>query len=186
MVAYQTRVAQLWPRAFVGIWSVSNIYDTIAATFHDPQVLTSKGFHLDSFLLSHKDDPEIPDTVCFSIVATLILIDLASLYAAVHRSVPATKFSLAIFWFRIILSAVLLMSDVVKLFLDGTVLKNFLPLVLVFGAFTEYAIFGYSLVVMLRDFRGQPRDKLGRLLAESESGVFDEEVSSTPHGPLNI
>ncbi|KAI8602381.1 hypothetical protein EDD21DRAFT_427102 [Dissophora ornata] len=182
MVTFGTRVAQLWPRVFVGIWCVMDICVRIAISFQDLQVLTSRGFHLNSFLLSHKDNYKIPDSILFSFVVVPILVDLVTLYAAVYRSIPATKFSLAIFWFKVVYITLLLVMIVPTTF-HGTALDDF-PLAIVFASIMGDVIYGYSLVVMLRDFRGQPRNRWGCLVALGENAVFEVEVPSVTSHPI--
>ncbi|KAF9342638.1 hypothetical protein BGX26_007143 [Mortierella sp. AD094] len=156
MVAIREYMAQQWPRYVVGFFGSYGLLDAIyiLATF-DYSVL--------------KNPPTGGDLV--ALIALLVLacssliLNSVVFYAAARKSVAATKISLVFYCIGVVL------FGITVLFLMAFIIGGVIPREMwgqiggeiVLTAILE-AVYGWSLLVLLRDARGQARDKWGGLL----------------------
>ncbi|KAG0291856.1 hypothetical protein BGZ98_002831, partial [Dissophora globulifera] len=98
-----------------------------------------------------------------------IIIDTIALYAIFRRSVTATKMSLVLWCLQTLLVVIgaLIFREGFSDFTLSTCLS-------VAMHFLGKLLYGWALLVVLRDLRGQRRDEWGRLVNMDEKSVFDE------------
>ncbi|KAF8927366.1 hypothetical protein EDD21DRAFT_372025 [Dissophora ornata] len=193
MNTLRARTGQLWPRITVGLLSSIHLLRDFALLFIAVRVDSFSKFHQYSSGLTPEEQDKVVRGILIFGAAICAAIDFTALYAALRKSITATKASLA-FWCFQMASAILSISLVVLvLFLSEETRRN-LP---EFSAFTSLHFFlntavqlfyGWALLVMLRDARGQSRNEWGRLTRPDEKGVFEEAgpVSPTGEGYIRI
>ncbi|KAF9342629.1 hypothetical protein BGX26_007158 [Mortierella sp. AD094] len=108
--------------------------------------------------------PALTGVIFFACLS--IILNSVDIYAAVRKSVTATKISLVFYFIGLVLFAFGILVGVwVYIFGTGETRELLIPVDIQFVLSAIYeVVYGWSLLVLLRDARGQARDKWGRLL----------------------
>ncbi|KAG0001707.1 hypothetical protein BGZ80_005651 [Entomortierella chlamydospora] len=157
MVAIRQYVAEQWPRYVVGLFGT---YGLLSAIY----LIASTG-------RSVRKNPPTEDerigAIVVLIFASLSLIqNSVVLYAAVRKSVAAVKFCLVIYCLGLVVSVISILMLAVAFFSGDEESRKTIPHIgsQVILSIVLNIAYGWSLLVLLRDVRGQARDKWGRLL----------------------
>ncbi|KAF9357845.1 hypothetical protein BGX34_009195 [Mortierella sp. NVP85] len=172
-------LTQWWPRLFVGsLASIRLLLDTptyVAAMFFaHPQFPTN---------IPPEEQGRLAEAIICWMLAITTLLNLIALYAVSRKSVTATKISLAAWGFEAI-SLTLLVTLLTAMAIASETFRASLAhlrfnSIFLFTSFLAQMLYGWSLVVYLRDLRGQPRDAHGFLVKDGEKGVVKTSTSNS-------
>ncbi|KAG0291855.1 hypothetical protein BGZ98_002830 [Dissophora globulifera] len=198
MAPFETRVARSWPRFYVGSYSFFSLLSDALLIFIIVHIntlnvgpaflaMTSTAAFMDTSSSSFSPDGAVK-VILTVLVIFFTLSDLVAFHAAVSNSITTTKISLGFWLLRTALTVVIFVATVVGIIVHGPFFGNSYidPQSNQSSFWTSLALhflYGWSLFVMLRDQRGERRDRWGFLVESQEKGVFDEEPT---HGPIRL
>ncbi|KAF9173563.1 hypothetical protein BGX21_004010 [Mortierella sp. AD011] len=168
----QYAIEQQWPRYVVGLFGT---YGLLSAIY----LIVSTGH---SLLKQPLTEDERFGAIVVLIFTSLSLIqNSVVLYAAVRKSVAAVKFSLVFCCIGLVMSVISTLMLVAAFFAGDEESRKTIPHIgsQVILSFVLGIIYGWSLLVLLRDVRRQARGKWGRLL-----NYKNEELESA--GPIRL
>lgn len=130
----------------------------------------STQFYLDTFSLKPNESQQAVRNIQVASHLFVLVGYSSALYAALRKSIPATKIALGVWCLQMgSLAFMLVFLVVFYLSINEETrramppIDNFALFVASVGLFIQFT-YGWCLLVMLRDIRGQPRDALGRLV----------------------
>ncbi|KAF9083154.1 hypothetical protein BGX27_004232 [Mortierella sp. AM989] len=168
-------VVQQWPRYIVGLFASYDILNGLN--------MVLSGIQYD--MVYHSGDEAVTKASLLVGGSLSIIFSSITLYAAIRKSATAAKFSFVVFCYSMGLLVVLIALMTAVIIIAGKeVLKEIPPIgeTFIFAVILGVAlqsVYGWSLLVLLRDTRGQARNKWGRLLTER-----DEDIKSA--GPIKL
>ncbi|KAK3824872.1 MAG: hypothetical protein J3Q66DRAFT_326256 [Benniella sp.] len=195
MTNNNTSLAKLWPRFIVGLVAAHRLFvDPVAFVYaflnheqvrrhnpcdsQDPPSYFKQYSYKAPLCLSEEQEQIVKGFVIIIAVLTT-LFNVIALYAVIGQSISATKISLKVWCSQMgfLLTTILLMSNE-ETGRAMNYLNQWQVLRFEHGLLTNL-IYGWSLLVVLRDLRCQARDCVGRLLdsrIQLQQLADDEEV----------
>ncbi|KAI7819374.1 hypothetical protein BC939DRAFT_460096 [Gamsiella multidivaricata] len=181
MTDLKTRFARVWPRLVVGLWASHDLLTDLGILYIGLRAdsLLKNGYFRGYLSNSPEEEERIVKATLIFVGGLFSVIDVVALYAAVRKSITATKISLAVWCFRMAASFLTLLFMSFVLFLSDET-RDHMPrpgvqavCLWVMRLFSQL-LYGWSLVVILRDLRGQGRNIWGRLVGPHEQPVYEE------------
>jgi hypothetical protein len=149
------------------------MFHTVNPFFFSRSFLESTRFYLDTFALKPNESQQAVRNIQVASYLFLLVGYSSALYASLRKSIPATKIALGVWCLQMGCLAFMLIFLVVFYLSINEETRRALPPIDSFavfvasvGLFIQFT-YGWSLLVMLRDIRGQPRDAQGRLVGSS-------------------
>ncbi|KAI1321796.1 hypothetical protein EDD11_000072 [Mortierella claussenii] len=175
MSTLSERIAEKWPRYVVGIVSAWSLIQDMMGFYIAFFVMNNR-------FLSYEDEVARKMLITALVISTVVY--TISLYAAVKKSLTATKISFYIWVFQIVCTVISLAILLFLVATQGPVDSNIPfggPQIarLILGLTLQFVI-GWALFVYLRDLRGQARNAWGRLVQSAGHGDIEGA------GPIRI
>ncbi|KAG0224567.1 hypothetical protein BGX31_007940 [Mortierella sp. GBA43] len=191
MSRFSDLAAQKWPRIVISLFAITRLLldSAIYAIGYDR---ANPGVSDEYSTIPADEQKRIAQGLILSMAALTTTFNLIAFYSAIRSSIGATKVSLAIWGFQFssmfmvvwLIMGPVFTSEVARKAIGKLLFESQGVSFLLVRSLLWQILYGWSLVVHLRDLRGQPRNAWGRLTShdDKKAVIFPSAVQ----GPISL